>query len=358
MFREFGIPARIEKVETTERLEELRSKHRNVNNCYVSVYAFNGGLEGKTNYDSAVISTLWFDFDHNTDTNKCLKDVRKLYNRYCLPRNIQPRIFFTGGRGFQLNIDFPTPLDLPSELKRKSIRDYLMFLKKEYVLTTLDTQCINNSVSCMRRMSNTPYLHKKTKEPTGKYCIQLEIEEMLNYTMKEIEELSQQPRIKPLEFPGFHNNEALLSLLFFICDELEIAYRTTNSVEYLLGQLYQCKNKFNNGYDSSNNTVNYLPVRRCILNLINDSIEKSHCGHTENTAIATELISAGWKDVDIAFIFQSIFNEPGEKYGWYTDNGDVGYQIKNIRAKAINRFSKDRLLQLNVCTSKYCGCGG
>ena len=49
-----------------------------------------------------------------------------------------------------------------------------MFLKKEYVLTTLDTQCVNNSVSCMRRMSNTPYLNKKTKEPSGKYCIQLE----------------------------------------------------------------------------------------------------------------------------------------------------------------------------------------
>jgi len=358
MFREFGIPARIERVETTQRLEELREKHANVNNCYVSVYAFNEGIDTKTVYDSAVITTLWFDFDHNTDISKCLKDVRKLYRRYCMPRNIVPRIFFTGGRGFQLNIDFPSPIDLPFELKRKSIRDYLMFLKREYVLTTLDTQCINNSVSCMRRMSNTPYLNKKTKEPSGKYCIQIEVEEMLDYSMDKIIELSQWPRSEPFEYPGPHNRQALMSFLFFVCDELEIPYRSTNTIEYLLSQIHQRKNKFNNGHNNSDSVVNYLPIRKCISNLINDSIEKSHCGHMENTAIATELISAGWKDNDIAFVFQSIFNEPGEKYGWYNDDGTAGYQINNIRAKAINRFSKNRLLQLNVCQHKYCGCGG
>jgi len=358
MFREFGIPARIEKVETIERLEELRKKHTNVNNCYISVYAFNEGIDAKTVYDSAVITTLWFDFDHNTDVSKCLKDVRKLYNRYCIPRNVTPRIFFTGGRGFQLNIDFPLPIDIPQELKRKSIRDYLMFLKKEYVLTTLDTQCVNNSVSCMRRMSNTPYLNKKTKEPSGKYCIQLEIEEMLDYTMDEILELSRWPRIRPFEYPGLHNEQAMMSFLFFICDELEIPHRPTNSVEYLLSQIYQGKDKFANEYNNSSEIVNYLPIRKCISNLINNSIEGGHCGHSENTAIATELIGAGWKDNDIAFVFQAIFNEPGERYGWYTDNGHAGYQIKNIRAKAINRFSKNRLMQLNVCGNKYCGCGG
>ena len=109
------------KSKQLERLEELRKKHTNVNNCYVSVYAFNEGIDTKTVYDSAVITTLWFDFDHNTDISKCLKDVRKLYNRYCMPRNVKPRIFFTGGRGFQLNIDFPSPIDIPQELKRKSI---------------------------------------------------------------------------------------------------------------------------------------------------------------------------------------------------------------------------------------------
>ena len=127
MFREFGIPARIEKVQTIERLEKLRKKHTNVNNCYVSVYAFNEGKDGKTVYDSAVITTLWFDFDHNTDISKCLKDVRKLYNRYCKPNNLTPRIYYTGGRGFQLNIDFPLIINIPNNIKRVMIKDYLLF---------------------------------------------------------------------------------------------------------------------------------------------------------------------------------------------------------------------------------------
>ena len=107
MFREFGIPARIEKVKDTERIIELREQFSNKRNCYISVYAFSEEREGKTDYDSAILNTLWFDFDESKDVSKTLKDVRKLYSRYCEPLGIQPRIFYTGGRGFQVNIDLP-----------------------------------------------------------------------------------------------------------------------------------------------------------------------------------------------------------------------------------------------------------
>ena len=72
--------------------------------------------------------------------------------------SLEPRIYYTGGRGFQLNIDFPQPVDLPVSVKRQSIRDFLMHLKKKYTLTTLDEHCIGNSVSCMRRMPGSQYL--------------------------------------------------------------------------------------------------------------------------------------------------------------------------------------------------------
>lgn len=358
MFREFGIPARIEKVRDTDRLKELRAHHSGSNNCYVSVYAFQEENSGKTNYSSAVLSTIWFDFDDDKDVNRCLKDVRKLYNRYCVPRNIVPRIFYTGGRGFQLNIDFPEPLQLPNAMKREGLRDYLMHLKNTYVLSTLDVQCVNNSVSCMRRMSNSPYLDKKTKEPTGRHCIQLTIDEMLNYSMEDIISLSMYLRDEEFDYPGPHNSEASKSFLFFICDKLGIPYRPTNSVQYLLTQVHKEK-KFENSYEENNGIISYLPLRKCMCQLIEKGIKTGHCGHSENTAIASELISAGWKDEDISFVFKSIFNETGgDKYGWYNDDGTSGYQIKNIRAKAINRYSKDRLLQLNICKNKYCGCGG
>ena len=81
-FREFGIPQRIAKCYSVEDILHLSSHHSGTNNCYVSVYAFTGLDNGKTIYDSAVINTVWFDFDHDKDVTKCLKDVRKLYNRY------------------------------------------------------------------------------------------------------------------------------------------------------------------------------------------------------------------------------------------------------------------------------------
>ena len=43
-------------------------------------------------------------------------------------------------------------------------------------------------------MVNTPYLQKKTLDFVGRHCRQLEITEMLEYSMEEIEKLSAWPR--------------------------------------------------------------------------------------------------------------------------------------------------------------------
>jgi len=355
MFREFGIPARIAKCETVEGLNEQKEKFNGKRNCYVSVYSFTEEYpNGKTNYDSAIINTVWFDFDHNKDVSKCLKDVRKLYNRYCRPWGLVPRIYYTGGRGFQLNIDFFEPLNLPSHLKREAIRDYLLSLKSKYTLTTLDEQCINNSITAMRRFPNTTYLDKKTLESSNKYCIQLDIEEMLNYNMEEIEALSEWPRTRQFDIDKIKNEKCGRDFLYYVCSKMGIEYTPTNSVSYLLSEI----NK--NTYDRGAATPDALfikPVRPCVNSLIREKIEKGHSGHTDNNVIATELINAGWKDFDIGNVFKFIYDEPGEDYGWYTDDGDAGYQIKNLRAKSINRFSKNRLMQLKVCNNKFCNCG-
>ena len=70
-------------------------------------------------------------------------------------------------------------INISDSIKRVMIKDYLLFLKDKYTLTTLDTQCINNSVSCLRRMPDTPYINKKTGEPNGQKCIQITVDEML-----------------------------------------------------------------------------------------------------------------------------------------------------------------------------------
>ena len=291
MYREFGIPARIAKFKSAEEGQQLVKEYAGKRNCYVSVYAF----EEEDNYDTAIIESIWFDFDDDDDVNNCLEDVRKLYDDYCLPRNITPRIYYTGGRGFQLNIDF-IRLNIPHYLKRKVIRDYLTFIKDKYRLKTLDQHCINNSVTCLRRMVNTPYLDKKTFEFKGRHCIQIDVSEMQNYSMEEIESLSAWPRVRYFDIPRNRNEKAAKDLLSYVCHELDIKHTPTNSVNYLVEKINCVKEKETPQID---NTDYIRPIRPCVQNLINKNLMKGHSGHTENNVIATELINAG---MDVARI--------------------------------------------------------
>ena len=170
-FREFGIPARIARCFSIEEADVQKKAFEGEKNCYISVYTFDDlyDTKGKTDYTSAVVNTLWFDFDDNKKIENCLRDVRKFYRKYCKPNNIEPRIYFTGGRGFQMNIDFWCPLEIPNHIKRKSLREYLTHLKTKYKLKSLDEVCIKNTVSCMRRYPNTAYVSKLTGEKNGYY---------------------------------------------------------------------------------------------------------------------------------------------------------------------------------------------
>ena len=66
-YREFGIPARIARCFSVEEAEEQKKQYDGKKNCYISVYTFDDLFEtkGKTEYTSAVLNTIWFDFDDN-----------------------------------------------------------------------------------------------------------------------------------------------------------------------------------------------------------------------------------------------------------------------------------------------------
>jgi len=173
--------------------------------------------------------------------------------------------------------------------------------------------------------------------------------------MEEIESLSVWPRVRFFDIPRDKNEMAAKDILSYVCHELDIKHTPTNSVNYLVRKISEVEEKETIQVD---NTDFIRPVRTCVQQLINKSIMTGHSGHTENNVIATELINAGWKDRNIAFVFSSIYNdEPGESYGWYKNNTTTGPQIFNLRAKSINRFSKNRLIQLNICKGIICGCG-
>ena len=153
-YREFGIPARIARAYTSEELEEHVSKYNGIKSCYTSVYCFDNmkDIESKANYDSAVINGIWFDFDHNKDVNKCLLDVRKFIRKYCVPRKIIPRLYLTGGKGFQMNIDFKTK-EFGADHKQLSYES-MAYQLIAYAVTGLDKSYRDTGEANVRRMAN------------------------------------------------------------------------------------------------------------------------------------------------------------------------------------------------------------
>ena len=268
-YREFGIPARIAKCKTVEDIEKQVKKYSGKKNCYSSVYVFAEEKEdGKSKYESAVLNTIWFDFDHNKDVKKCLMDVRKFIRRFCKPLGITPRIYLTGGKGFQMNIDFWTYVDLPDHLKRKSIKEYLLHLKKKYHLSTLDEICINNSVSCMRRIVNTPYISKITGEPTGVWCTQFSVDNIMKMSIEELYALAQEDNGTTI--PPEKSKKAQRNFVEFICDTLEIKHTVSNSIDYLLNEIEKASGSIKIGSDISNDYIK--PLRGCIMKLIERNI--------------------------------------------------------------------------------------
>ena len=353
-YREFGIPARIAKCYDVEDLEKQIERFNGKKNCYTSVYVFddNEMKDGKTNYESAVLNTIWFDFDDNKDLKKCLMDVRRFVRQYCKPNDITPRIYLTGGKGFQMNIDFHSPIDLSPHLKRQALKEYLKFLKKKYKLKTLDDICINNSVSCMRRIVNTAYISKITGEPTGVWCTQFSVDNIMKMSIEELYGVAQEEN--GITIPPVKSKKALRHFVEFICDLHEVEHTVSYGIDYLLNKIDEATSSISHSASYSNEYIK--PLRECIMKLIERNIERGHSSHEQNNIIATEVVAAGYKNKDIHFIFESIYNEPGADWGWYTDNPNrAGRQIELIRQKALNRYSKDKLIQLSICTEK-CKC--
>ena len=354
-YREFGIPARIAKCDSVEGLEEEIKKYNGKKNCYASVYVFDSSQDkpdGKTNYETAVLNTVWFDFDDNKDVKKCLMDVRRFIRRFCKPLGITPRIYLTGGKGFQMNIDFYCPVDLPQHIKRTAIKEYLKHLKQKYSLKTLDDICINNSVSCMRRIVNTAYISKLTNEPTGVWCTQFTVDEVMKTGIEELYAMAMEESGRVI--PSEPSKKALRNFVEFVCDYYKIEHTVSYSIEYLLNKIDEATSSISHSYSISNEYIK--PPRECIIKLIERNIERGHSSHENNNVIATELVAAGYKNRDIYFIFNSIYDEPGGDWGWYTDNPNkAGRQIDLIRSKALNRYSKDKLIQMKVCAGE-CTC--
>jgi len=139
-----------------------------------------------------------------------------------------------------------------------------------------------------------------------------------------------------------------------VCDMHDIKHTVSHGIDYLLNKIEESVGSIS--LSSTKSSEYIMPPRECVLKLIEHNIKRGHSGHEENNVIAMELINAGWSDRDISFVFRSIYDEEAGDWGWYTDNiSEAGRHIITLRAKAINRYSQDKLISLGVC-NKECRC--
>ena len=190
-------------------------------------------------------------------------DVRKFIRRFCKPLGITPRIYLTGGKGFQMNIDFWTYVDLPNHIKRKAIKEYLLHLKKKYKLSTLDEICVNNSVSCMRRIVNTPYISKLTGETTGVWCTQFPVHDIMKLNIEQLYGMAVESNFT---IPPEKSKKAQRNFVEFVCDMLEVKHTVSNSIDYLLNEIEKVSGSIKIGSDISSDYIK--PVRKCVMKLI------------------------------------------------------------------------------------------
>ena len=205
----------------------------------------------------------------------------------------------------------------------------------------------------MRRIVNTAYISKIEGTPTGVWCTQFSVDDIMKLDIAALYALAMENKgktIAPIKSPKAQRN-----FVEFLCDQHDIRHTVSNGIDYMINRLTEATSSIKPMLSISSEYIK--PPRECIIKLIELSIERGHSSHEDNKVIAFELINAGWSDKDISFVFKSIYNEPAGNWGWYTnDPNKAGSKIDAIRAKGINRYSSDKLHELKVCNDKHCGC--
>jgi len=175
--REFGAKLRGDKsgkgkftrnniAESAEELFNL-AKFFNFRDCYASLYSFTKYDESTWDRDSAIIDTLLFDLDHKANLSIAFKEAKKLVS-HLLDRNVMPRVYFSGKKGFHVYIDFPTiSLANPKEvIKRMGVQ-----IANRLKLTTIDFQVFE-----VARLIRLPFtIHGET----GYRCTPIDPEKFL-----------------------------------------------------------------------------------------------------------------------------------------------------------------------------------
>lgn len=192
--REFATPNRLKNpVTCNEDIIKLIKAYGPSSNIFCLIYYLDKWERVQKNkkailvYENAVIDTIFIDLD--CDNLHYAHYEAKMLDLYLRHYDCNPRVYFTGNKGFALYIDFPE-VRLIKETVKIVLRTYLESIQSVLALKSIDRGCFD----CISRISRIP---NTINHKSGLYCIPLSREELWN-PLSKIKELAQGPSKTPV----------------------------------------------------------------------------------------------------------------------------------------------------------------
>jgi len=134
---------------------------------YVSVFSFGEWHDSsEIRKQSAIVNTLFLDFDHE-DLKVAFTDAKKLV-QYLLEKDVIPRVYFSGAKGFHVFIDFP---EVDLFFKKDALRHTVNTLIRKLKLKCIDLQVVE-----LARVSRIPLT---INSKTGYRCTPIDPEKFV-----------------------------------------------------------------------------------------------------------------------------------------------------------------------------------
>ena len=175
----------------------LKSKFFDFKDCYCSVYSFSQWSDSAEERKRYVkIDTILFDIDHEDNLTLSLLEAKKLV-KYLLSKDIVPRVYFSGAKGFHVFIDFP-------EIQLydfKSLKDVASYFAKKLGIS------IDFNIYEPNRVSRLPYT---VNTKTGYYCIPIHTDKFLELHLSDILHMAKDPKLYEIEV---HENDVFLKYI-------------------------------------------------------------------------------------------------------------------------------------------------
>ena len=170
-------------------------------NVYYTTFSFFKYDNPATDGHNAVIDTIPFDFD-SKDLQASLDDAKKLVS-WCHRHSIDPRVTFSGGKGFHVFLDI-----IPMKLKnpKRTLSQFCTELSAAAEFTTVDT-VIFGDTNRLIRIPNT--IHSKSKL----YCIPLNSDEFTDLSLDQILELATEQQFDNIKRVNNKNSDVISTLL-------------------------------------------------------------------------------------------------------------------------------------------------